>query len=69
MQSSSKIDISQSKENDIIEWENSFFSDKQINDKENNHINIKINKIDNDKNFGSKDFNLSIPDIISEDQK
>ena len=63
-------DISESREIDSIEWDNNFLNEKQLSNRDNSNIInkfTKINKNNDDKNY-SADFNISIQEIVFEEQ-
>ena len=63
-------DISESREIDSIEWDNNFLNEKQLSNRDNSNIINKFTKINNnndDKNY-SADFNISIQEIVFEEQ-
>ena len=61
-------DISESKEIDSIEWDNNFLNDKQLSNRDNSNIINNFTKINNDDNNYSADFNISIQEIVFEEQ-
>jgi hypothetical protein len=61
-------DISESKEIDSIEWDNNFLNDKQLSNRDNSNIINNFTKINKDDNNYSADFNISIQEIVFEEQ-
>ena len=61
-------DISESKEIDSIEWDNNFFNDKQLTNREKSNIIDNFTKLNKNENTYSADFNISIQEIVFEDQ-
>ena len=65
----SEEDISANKEKDSIEWDNTFINGKQITNRDNSNIIKDFSKIYNNSNSYSADYNVSIQEIIFEDDK
>ena len=61
-------DISGSKDVDSIDWDNNFINEKQITNRENSKIINSFSKINKKENSYSADFNVSIQEIVFEDQ-
>ena len=61
-------DISGSKDVDSIDWDNNFINDKQITNRENSKIINSFSKINKKENSYSADFNISIQEIVFDDQ-
>ena len=61
-------DISGSKDVDSIDWDNNFINDKQITNRENSNIINSFSKINKKENSYSADFNISIQEIVFDDQ-
>ena len=61
-------DISGSKDVDSIDWDNNFINDKQITNRENSKIINSFSKINKKENSYSADFNVSIQEIVFDDQ-
>ena len=65
----SESDISESKEIDSIEWDNNFINIKPITNRDNSNIIKNFTKIYKNDNSYSADFNISIQEIVFEEQK
>ena len=61
-------DISGSKDPDSIDWDNNFINDKQITNREKSKIINSFSKINKKENSYSADFNISIQEIVFDDQ-
>ena len=61
-------DISGSKDPDSIDWDNNFINDKQITNREKSKIINSFSKINKKENSYSADFNVSIQEIVFDDQ-